>query len=99
VAKGKIPINYARKMQGRKMYAAQSSFLPLKINMAGVIPAIFASAIILFPATIASWSSAGSPDSIINKIAMTLSPGQPPYIILYAFSNYIFLFLLYSTSF
>ena len=88
----KIPINYARKMQGRKMYAAQSSFLPLKINMAGVIPAIFASAIILFPATIASWSSAGSPDSIINKIAMTLSPGQPPYIILYALAIIFFCF-------
>ena len=53
----KIPINYARKMQGRKMYAAQSSHLPLKINMAGVIPPIFASAIILFPATLASWSA------------------------------------------
>jgi preprotein translocase subunit SecY len=88
----KIPINYARKMQGRKMYAAQSSFLPLKINMAGVIPAIFASAIILFPATIASWSSAGSPDSIIQKIAMTLSPGQPPYIILYALAIIFFCF-------
>ena len=56
----KIPINYARKMQGRKMYAAQSSHLPLKINMAGVIPPIFASAIILFPATIASWSGTGN---------------------------------------
>ena len=53
----KIPVNYARKMQGRKMYAAQNTHLPLKINMAGVIPPIFASAIILFPATIASWSS------------------------------------------
>tara|TARA_B100001248_G_scaffold122588_1_gene91770 strand:- start:2549 stop:3898 length:1350 start_codon:yes stop_codon:yes gene_type:complete len=88
----KIPINYARKMQGRKMYAAQSSFLPLKLNMAGVIPPIFASAIILFPATIASWSGSGSPDSIIQKIAMTLSPGQPPYIMLYALAIIFFCF-------
>jgi preprotein translocase subunit SecY len=88
----KIPINYARKMQGRKMYAAQSSFLPLKLNMAGVIPPIFASAIILFPATIASWSGSGSPDSIVQKIAMTLSPGQPPYIMLYALAIIFFCF-------
>ena len=76
----KIPINYARKMQGRKMYAAQSSHLPLKINMAGVIPPIFASAIILFPATIASWSGTGSEGGIVQSIALSLSPGQPLYL-------------------
>tara|TARA_B100001029_G_C15062971_1_gene460244 strand:- start:615 stop:1964 length:1350 start_codon:yes stop_codon:yes gene_type:complete len=88
----KIPINYARKMQGRKMYAAQSSHLPLKINMAGVIPPIFASAIILFPATIASWSSSGSQGSVIQNIALSLSPGQPLYIMLYAFAIIFFCF-------
>ncbi len=88
----KIPINYARKMQGRKMYAAQSSHLPLKINMAGVIPPIFASAIILFPATIASWSSSSSEGSIIQNIALSLSPGQPLYIMLYALAIIFFCF-------
>ncbi len=88
----KIPINYARKMQGRKMYAAQSSHLPLKINMAGVIPPIFASAIILFPATIASWGSSGSEGNVIQNIALSLSPGQPLYIMLYAFAIIFFCF-------
>ena len=78
----KIPINYARKMQGRKMYAAQSTHLPLKINQAGVIPPIFASAIILFPATIASWVGTGQEGGIVQNIALTLSPGQPLYILL-----------------
>ena len=80
----KIPINYARRMQGRKLYAAQSTHLPLKINMAGVIPPIFASAIILFPATIASWAGAGSEAGLVQQIALTLSPGQPVYILFYA---------------
>ena len=66
----KIPINYARKMQGRKMYAAQSSHLPLKINMAGVIPPIFASAIILFPATIASWGGTGNESGIVQNLSL-----------------------------
>ena len=87
-----IPINYARKMQGRKMYAAQSSHLPLKINMAGVIPPIFASAIILFPATIASWGSSSSEGSVIQNVALSLSPGQPLYIMLYAFAIIFFCF-------
>ena len=86
----KIPINYARKMQGRKMYAAQSSHLPLKINMAGVIPPIFASAIILFPATIASWSGTGTEGGLVQNIALSLSPGQPLYILLYSFAIIFF---------
>ena len=86
----KIPINYARKMQGRKMYAAQSTHLPLKINMAGVIPPIFASAIILFPATIASWSGTGSDDGIVQNIALSLTPGQPLYILLYSLAIIFF---------
>ena len=85
----KIPVNYARKMQGRKMYAAQNTHLPLKINMAGVIPPIFASAIILFPATIASLSS-GADGGMIQSIALSLSPGQPLYIMLYALAIIFF---------
>ena len=86
----KIPINYARKMQGRKMYAAQSSHLPLKINMAGVIPPILASARILFPATIASWGGIGNEGGIVQTIALSLSPGQPLYILLYSFAIIFF---------
>jgi len=86
----KIPINYARKMQGRKIYAAQSTHLPLKINQAGVIPPIFASAIILFPATIASWVGTGQEGGIVQNIALTLSPGQPLYILLYSFAIIFF---------
>ena len=86
----KIPINYARKMQGRKMYAAQSTHLPLKINQAGVIPPIFASAIILFPATIASWVGTGQEGGLVQNIALTLSPGQPLYILLYSFAIIFF---------
>ena len=85
----KIPVNYARKMQGRKMYAAQNTHLPLKINMAGVIPPISASAIILFPATIASWSS-DADGGMIQNIALSLSPGQPLYIMLYALAIIFF---------
>ena len=85
----KIPVNYARKMQGRKMYAAQNTHLPLKINMAGVIPPIFASAIILFPATIASWTS-DQQGGFIQNMALSLSPGQPLYIMLYAFTIIFF---------
>ncbi|MBH43947.1 MAG: preprotein translocase subunit SecY [Gammaproteobacteria bacterium] len=86
----KIPINYARKVQGRKMYAAQSSYLPLKINMAGGIPPIFASAIILFPATIASWAGTGGEGGVIQTLALTLSPGQPLYILLYSLAIIFF---------
>ena len=86
----KIPINYARKVQGRKMYAAQSSYLPLKINMAGVIPPIFASAIILFPATIASWAGTGGEGGVIQTLALTLSLGQPLYILLYSLAIIFF---------
>ena len=71
------------------MYAAQNTHLPLKINMAGVIPPIFASAIILFPATIASWSS-DADGGMIQNIALSLSPGQPLYIMLYALAIIFF---------
>ncbi len=89
----RITVNYAKRQQGRKMYAAQSSHLPLKINMAGVIPPIFASSIILFPATIAGWfgSSEGSM-SWLQDVATLLSPGQPLYVLLYALAIIFFCF-------
>ncbi len=90
----RITVNYAKRQQGRKMYAAQSSHLPLKINMAGVIPPIFASSIILFPATIAGWfgGSGDGPMSWLQDVATMLSPGQPLYVLLYALAIVFFCF-------
>ena len=87
----RITVNYAKRQQGRKMYAAQSSHLPLKLNMAGVIPPIFASSIILFPATLGDMAT-GSGNSILNTIVSTLQPGQPVYILLYASAIIFFCF-------
>ena len=78
----RIVVNYAKRQQGRKMYAAQSSHLPLKVNMAGVIPAIFASSIILFPSTLGSWFGESAPS--LQKFASYMAPGEPLYIVLYA---------------
>jgi len=83
-AQRRITVNYAKRQQGRKMYAGQTSHLPFKINMAGVIPPIFASSLILFPATIATWFGTSQAYSWLTDVAATLSPGQPIYILLYA---------------
>ena len=80
----RIPVNYAKKQQGRKLYQSQSTHLPFKINMSGVIPPIFASSIILFPATIASWFGTSEGFDWMQNIAAKLTPGQPIYIFLYA---------------
>ncbi len=88
----RILINYPKRQQGRKMYAGQSSFLPLKLNMAGVIPPIFASSIILFPATIAGWFGNTEGFSWIQDVATFLSPGQPVYVIFYATAIIFFCF-------
>jgi len=80
----KILVNYAKRQVGRKVYGGQSSHLPLKLNMAGVIPPIFASSIILFPATLAGWFSSGESMSWLKDISGALSPGQPIYVMLYA---------------
>jgi preprotein translocase subunit SecY len=83
-AQRRITVNYAKRQQGRKMYAGQTSHLPFKINMSGVIPPIFASSLILFPATIATWFGTSQAYSWLTDVATTLSPGQPIYILLYA---------------
>jgi preprotein translocase subunit SecY len=92
----KITVNYAKRQVGNRVYGGQSSHLPLKLNMSGVIPPIFASSIILFPATIAQWFTAGDTDSaiirVIKDLAATLSPGQPVYILLYALAIIFFCF-------
>ena len=88
----KILVNYARRQVGNKVYGGQSSHLPLKLNMAGVIPPIFASSIILLPATIADWFSSGDSMRWLKDIASTLSPGQPVYVMLYAAAIIFFCF-------
>ncbi|MBM3384985.1 MAG: preprotein translocase subunit SecY [Betaproteobacteria bacterium] len=79
----KILVNYAKRQVGNRVYGGQSSHLPFKLNMAGVIPPIFASSLILFPATLLSWFSTGEGMVWLKDLAGTLSPGQPIYVILY----------------
>ncbi len=88
----KILVNYAKRQVGNKVYGGQSSHLPLKLNMAGVIPPIFASSIILFPATLASWF--GNQESMywLRDMGAALSPGQPIYVLLYALAIIFFCF-------
>ncbi len=88
----RILVNYAKRQQGRRSFAAQSTHLPLKINMAGVIPAIFASSIILFPGTLAQWFGQSEQFSWLSDISLALSPGQPLYVILYAAAIIFFCF-------
>ena len=88
----KITVNYAKRQVGNRIYGGQSSHLPLKLNMAGVIPPIFASSIILFPATLTQWFSSGESMSWLKDIAGMLSPGQPVYILLYAGAIVFFCF-------
>ncbi|TXH63000.1 MAG: preprotein translocase subunit SecY [Tolumonas sp.] len=90
----RIVVNYAKRQQGNQIFAAQSTHLPLKLNMAGVIPAIFASSIILFPGTIASWFGQGDSwiANILQEISMSLQPGQPLYELLYAIAIIFFSF-------
>lgn len=95
----RITVNYAKRQQGRRLYAAQSSHLPLKLNMAGVIPPIFASSIILFPATMASWVGQNEGMGWLQNIASVLSPGQPIYVMLYAVAIIFFCFFYTALQF
>jgi preprotein translocase subunit SecY len=88
----RITVNYAKRQQGRKMLAAQSSHLPLKLNMAGVIPPIFASSIILFPSTLGQWLGTQENMRWLNTIVGKLAPGEPIYVILYAVAIIFFCF-------
>jgi preprotein translocase subunit SecY len=88
----KILVNYARRQVGNKVYGGQSSHLPLKLNMAGVIPPIFASSIILLPATVVSWFSSGDSMRWLKDIAGALAPGQPIYVMFYAAAIVFFCF-------
>ena len=88
----KILVNYAKRQIGNRVYGGQSSHLPLKLNMSGVIPPIFASSIILFPATVAGWFGSSDQMTWLKDIAATLSPGQPIYTMLYAGAIIFFCF-------
>ena len=88
----KILVNYAKRQVGNKVYGGQSSHLPLKLNMAGVIPPIFASSIILFPATLGGWFGSSEGMSWLKDLSSTLSPGQPLYVMLYATAIIFFCF-------
>lgn len=79
----RIQVNYAKRQQGRKLYAGQSTHLPFKLNMSGVIPPIFASSLLLFPATIASWSGTADGLSWLQNVSAGLAPGQPAHMLLY----------------
>lgn len=83
----RITVNYAKRQQGRRMYAAQQSHLPLKVNMSGVIPAIFASSILLLPASLGQWMGVGKEGvaaSVMREMSLALAPGQPLYLLLFA---------------
>ncbi len=91
-AQRRITVNYAQRQQGRGVYAAQTTHLPLKINMAGVIPPIFASSIILLPATLTQWFGNTKGFEWLSDIGLALSPGQPLYILLFTAAIVFFCF-------
>lgn len=88
----RILVNYAKRQQGRKVFAAQQSHLPLKVNMAGVIPAIFASSILLFPASLGQWFGQSESMSWLGDISQALAPGQPLNILLFSAGIIFFCF-------
>jgi len=88
----RILVNYAKRQVGNRLYGGQSSFLPLKLNMSGVIPPIFASSIILFPATLASWFGSNEHMTWLKDVSGALSPGQALYIVMYASAIIFFCF-------
>ncbi len=89
----RITVNYAKRQQGRRMMQAQASHLPLKVNMAGVIPAIFASSILLFPASVAQWFGSGDSSDWLQDLAVAIGPGQPLNILLFTGFIVFFCFL------
>ena len=92
----RITVNYAKRQQGRRMMQAQASHLPLKVNMAGVIPAIFASSILLFPASVAQWFGSGDSSDWLQDLAVAIGPGQPLNILL--FTGFIIFFCFFYTA-
>ncbi len=95
----KITINYPKRQHGNKLYGGQSSSLPLKINMAGVIPPIFASMVIMFPGTLISWFGSAAKTGILGEVLYAISPGQPLYLVIFAASIIYFCFFYTSVMF
>ena len=95
----RITINYAKRQQGRKVFAAQTSHLPLKVNMAGVIPPIFASSLLLFPASLGTWFGQSENLGWMQDVALVLGPGQPLYIILFALAVVFFCYFYTAVTF
>ncbi|MDG1066600.1 MAG: preprotein translocase subunit SecY [Luminiphilus sp.] len=92
----RVTVNYAKRQQGRQSFQAQSSHLPLKVNMSGVIPAIFASSILLFPASLAQWFGSGDSSDWLQDFAVAIGPGQPLNIML--FTGFIIFFCFFYTA-
>ena len=92
----RVTVNYAKRQQGRQSYQAQASHLPLKVNMSGVIPAIFASSILLFPASVAQWFGSGDSSDWLQDLAVAIGPGQPLNIML--FTGFIIFFCFFYTA-
>ena len=92
----RVTVNYAKRQQGRQQYQAQSSHLPLRVNMSGVIPAIFASSILLFPASVAQWFGSGDSADWLQDLAVAIGPGQPLNIML--FTGFIVFFCFFYTA-
>ena len=95
----RITINYAKRQQGRKVFQAQSSHLPLKINMAGVIPPIFASSILLFPASLGNWFGQNPGMGWLQDVAILLGPNQPLYLVLFALAVVFFCYFYTAVTF
>ena len=95
----RITVNYAKRQQGRKVFAAQQSHLPLKVNMAGVLPPIFASSILLFPATIGQWFGNRPGMEWLQDISLQIAPGRPLYVLLFAIGIIFFCFFYTSLMF
>ena len=95
----RITVNYAKRQQGRKMVQGQASYLPMKINQAGVIPAIFASSLLLFPASASTWFGQGEGFEWLQEIALALGPGQPLYVILFSILIAFFCFFYTALQF
>jgi preprotein translocase subunit SecY len=95
----RITVNYAQRQQGRKLMQAQSSHLPFKVNMAGVIPAIFASTFLLFPASLASWFGQSEGTNFLQTASLALTPGQPLYILVFSALIISFCFIWLALTF
>ena len=95
----RITVNYAQRQQGRKLMQAQSSHLPFKVNMAGVIPAIFASTFLLFPASLASWFGQSEGTNFLQSASLALTPGQPLYILVFSALIISFCFIWLALTF